>query len=214
MTTLVVADDHLVVRVGLKTLLSGGPGYKVIGEAIDGCAAVEAVRDLKPDVLILDLMMPASNGMEVIEEVKRIAPRTRIIVLTMHANESYVSEAFHKGADGYVVKDSLASELFDAIHTVMAGRRYLSERFSLSLGGKPLPQTGRGKTVKTSLTVREQEVLLQIAKGQANKEIATALSISIRTVETHRSKIMRKLGIKSHAGLIHYATRQNILSLP
>ena len=214
MTTIVVADDHFVVRVGLQTLLSGEPGYRVVGEAIDGRAAVESVRELRPDVLILDLMMPALNGMEVIEEVKRIAPKTRVIVLSMHANESYVSEALHKGADGYVVKDSLASELFDAIHAVMTGRRYLSGRFSLQPREKPLPQTGRGTAAKASLTVREQEVLLQIAQGRANKEIATRLSISIRTVETHRSKIMRKLGIKSHAGLIHYATKQNVLSLP
>jgi two-component system, NarL family, response regulator NreC len=215
MTTIVLADDHFIVRIGLKTLLSGEPGCTVVGEAIDGLAAVGMVRELRPEVLVLDLMMPGMNGIQVIEEIKRIAPQTRIIVLSMHADQSYVSEALRKGADGYVVKDSLAHEIVGAIHTVMSGSTYLSDQLKVcELDNSRNTGAARTNGRDKILTNREREILSMVARGLANKEIATLLSISIRTVEAHRSRIMRKLNIHSHAGLIHFAMRQNILYLP
>ena len=215
MTTIVLADDHFIVRIGLKTLLSAEPGCTVVGEAIDGLAAVELVRELRPDVLILDLMMPGMNGIQVIGEIKRTAPKTRIIVLSMHADHSYVSEALQKGADGYVVKDSLAHEIVGAIHAVMAGTTYLGDQLKVCKLGSSRNTGAAGTNDRDkTLTGREKEILSMVARGMANKEIATLLTISIRTVEAHRSRIMRKLNIRSHAGLIHFAMRQNLLNLP
>ena len=215
MTTLVLADDHIIVRIGLKTLLSGEPGCKVVGEAMNGVAAVEMVRELRPDVLILDLMMPGMNGIQAIGEVKRTVPKTRIIILSMHANQSYVSKALQKGADGYVVKDSLAHEIVGAIRSAMSGTTYLSEPLKVcEQAGSRYSSASDVRDRDKMLTVREKEILSLVARGRANKEIATLLSISIRTVEAHRSRIMRKLNIHSHAGLIHFAMRENLLNLP
>lgn len=207
--TIIVADDHQVVRMGLKTLLSQETDFQVIGEAGDGLEAVHSVRKLKPDVLVLDLMMPVLNGMAVIEELNRAALRPRIIVLSMHTNEAYVTEALRKGADGYVVKDSIADEIVHAIRVCLGGQQYLSGQLNVSPQNKAA-RPDRGHT----LTMREQEILHLITQGKANKEIADLLSISVRTVEAHRAKIMRKLDIRSHAGLICYAMREHFPSLP
>jgi DNA-binding NarL/FixJ family response regulator len=214
MTTIVLADDHAIVRIGLRTLLAAESGCSVVGEAVNGVAAVEMVRELRPDVLILDLMMPEMSGMQVIDEIKRAAPGTRIIVLSMHADRSYVSESLQKGADGYVVKDSLAHEIVGAIHAVMAGATYLSEPLQACMVAGERNDTAALPVRDKILTAREKEILSMVARGMANKEIAALLFISIRTVEAHRSRIMRKLNIHSHAGLIHFAMRQNILHLP
>lgn len=210
--TIVVADDHQFVRLGLSNFLSREAGCKVIGEASDGLEAVQAVRNLAPDVLVLDLVMPKLDGLAVIRELKRAAPRPRIVVLSMHTNEAYITHALESGADGYVVKDSLADEIVDAIRTVITGRQYLSPKIRFvparSAQGKGKEDWHRGRS---SLTLREREILHLIAQGKANKEIADQLGISVRTVEAHRSCIMRKLHINTHASLIRYAVGKSPL---
>lgn len=211
----VIADDHAVVRVGLKTLLAQEPGYLVAGEAGDGLEAVRITHKVAPHVLILDLMMPRLNGLSVIREVKRLVPETRIIVLSMHASECYVAQTLRNGADGYIVKDFLSQEFFQAIRTVLAGSRYLSERFSRLAGPRRQETAGpQGAAGRGVLTVREREVLHLIAEGRANKEISTLLGISVRTVESHRARIMQKTGIHNHAALIHFAATQTNLEDP
>lgn len=210
-TTIIIADDHPVVRMGLRTLLEREPDCRVVGEAADGVEAVRLARDLAPDVLILDLMMPGMNGMTVIGETARDTPSTRVIILSMHSDRSYVNEALRRGARGYVVKDCLADQIALAIRTVMSGSLFLAD--GLPEGPRDLfdlaalPDAGERLA---ELTAREKEIVSHIAQGQSNKEIAECLSISVRTVETHRARIMHKLGLKSHAALIHYAARNRL----
>lgn len=208
--TIVLADDHPVVMLGLRSLIEKEPDLRIAAEAPDGLSALRAVQRAQPDALIMDLMMPGMNGMDVIREVRRLDCPTAIVVLSMHSDEAYVSEALARGADAYILKDSLAEDTIKAVRAVLAGHRYLSQQLK-QCSWTPPAGTRVGRDA--ALTDREREVLILIARGRANKEIASQLSISVRTVETHRAKIMRKLGIRSHAGLIHYALRQNSLLL-
>jgi len=211
---LVLADDHSVVRRGLRALLEAEPSFTVIGEAGDGLEAAELVERLQPDVLVLDLMMPSLNGLEVTRRIKRRSPHTRVVILSMYADEAYVVEALRAGAEAYVLKESTADELVQAIHEAAAGRRYLSS---------PLSQRAIQSYVEKAeaalldpyetLTSREREVFQLAAEGHANAEIAARFSISSRTVETHRTHLMRKLGLRTQADLIRYALRKGILPM-
>lgn len=213
--SILIADDHAVVRLGLRTLLARVPDCAVVGEAVDGLEAVNLVLRLDPDILVLDLMMPKLNGLQVIDEIKRKSVRTRVIVLSIYDHVSYVHESMQRGADAYVLKDSLADEIVRAILAVTAGRRFVSERLSRHLVPDGAPASSVGTAGNTgALTARERDVLVLIAGGYANKEIAARFGISVRTVEAHRARIIRKLGLHSHAGLIHYAMRENFLPLP
>jgi DNA-binding NarL/FixJ family response regulator len=203
--SILLADDHVVVRQGLKALLSSQPDFRVVGEASDGLEAVRAVELLRPDVVLLDLMMPGLNGLEV---TRRIHNLGRVVVLSMHSSEAYVSEALRSGAYGYVLKDSTTEELVTAVRAVAEGRRYLCAPFSEQQIESYLERThATPQDPLETLTSREREVLELVARGLSAPEIAEQLTISPRTVEVHRANVMRKLGLKSQAEMIRYAVQ-------
>jgi DNA-binding NarL/FixJ family response regulator len=213
-TTIVLADDHHVVRQGLRVLLETEPGFSVVGEAADGQETVKLVERLKPDVLIVDVVMPGLNGLEVTRQVRRRSPQTRVLILSMYANESYVLDALKNGATGYVLKDCNAADLVRGVHEVAAGRRYLgpplTERAIEAYIQKALT---KAPDKYETLTTREREVLQLAAEGYNNPEIAVRMFISPRTVEVHRANVMRKLGLHNQSELVRYALRRGIISL-
>jgi len=212
--SIVLADDHHVVRQGLRALLEAEPHFFVKGEAGDGLTALQMVENLRPDVLVLDLMMSGLNGLEVTRQSTKLCPTTRIIILSMHAGEAYVLEALRNGAYGYVLKDSGADELVEAINTVMSGRRFLSSPLSeraidlYITKSQDLPADPYD-----SLTTREREVLQLAAEGNTNVQIADMLSISPRTAETHRANMMRKLDLHNSTELIRFALQRGIIPM-
>ena len=210
-TTIVLADDHHVVRQGLRALFAGERDFTVTGEADDGREVANVAERLKPHVLVLDLMMPGLNGLEVIRQVRRRAPDTRIVVLSMHADESYVVAAFRNGASAYVVKSASSGEVVKAVREVMAGGRYLSPPLSERAVEEYAAKTrGGALDVYETLTPREREVLHLAAEGHGNPEIAVRLSISVRTAETHRANFMRKLGLRNQTEVVRYALSRGI----
>jgi DNA-binding NarL/FixJ family response regulator len=214
MTTIMLADDHPVVRQGLRALLGAEPDFRLIGEAGDGLEAVQLVERLQPHVLVLDLMMPGLNGLEVTRQVSQRSPQTRIIILSMHANEAYVLEALRNGAAGYVLKDSSVTDLVQAVREVAAGRRYLSPPLSERVIDAYVQKAKEATLdVYETLTAREREVLHLAAEGLTNPEIAARLFISPRTAEIHRANLMRKLSLHTQTDLIRYALRRGILPM-
>ena len=212
--TIVLADDHEVVRLGLRALLEKEPDFRIVGEAADGLEALNLVKQLNPNVLVLDLMMPGINGIEVTWQVKKHSPLTHVIILSMYSNEAYVVETLRKGAEGYVLKDSTGSDLIKAVREVTAGRRYLSPPFSERAIDIYIQTTKTtALDLYETLTPREREVLHMAAQGYTNVEIADRLSISPRTVEVHRSNMMNKLGLHNQTGLIRYAIQRGILPI-
>jgi DNA-binding NarL/FixJ family response regulator len=214
MTTIVLADDHHVVRQGLRVLLEGQPDFQLVGEAGDGLEAIQSVERLKPDVLVIDLMMPSLNGLEATRQVSQRSPHTRVVILSMHADEAYVLAALRNGAAGYVLKDSSAADLVQAVREVAAGRRYLSSPLSeRAIEAYVQKAADAALDPYEMLTNREREVLHLAAEGHTNAEIADQLSISPRTAETHRANLMHKLGLRTHTDLIRYALRRGILPM-
>lgn len=207
-----LADDHPIIRFGLRSLLQAESGFDVVGEANNGQAAIQMIERSKPDVAIIDLMMPDMNGLEVLRQSRRLAAKTRVIVLSMHAEHAYVLEALRNGAMGYVLKDASSTDLIQAIHEVVAGQRYLSATISKHILDAYV-QRGRdaGQDPYETLTARERQVLPLAAEGRSNPQIATVLSISPRTVEIHRANMMHKLGLRHQTELVRYAIRQGIL---
>lgn len=214
MTTIVLADDHQLVRQGLRALLEVESDLRVIGEAGDGLEVVRLVERLNPNVLILDLMMPGINGLEVTRQLKKSAFQTGIVILSMYADEAYVLEALGNGASAYVLKDSDASDLVHAVREVAAGRRYLSPPLS-DRAIEVYQETARATVIDRyeTLTTREREVLHLSAEGCTSGEIALRLGISARTAETHRTHLMSKLGLHTQVELIRYALRRGIIQL-
>jgi DNA-binding NarL/FixJ family response regulator len=208
---ILLVDDHTVVRQGLHSLLSTESDFEIIGEASNGTEAIQKVFQLKPDVLVVDLMMPGVNGLEVTRQVSQV---THVVVLSMHANEAYVLEALRFGAYAYVLKEATSSELALAIRNAMEGKRYLSAPLN-----ERAIQTYTEKTTPTTLdafdtlTSREREIFLMVAEGLSAPEISKKLSISPRTVEIHRANIFRKLNIHNQSELIRLAIRKGLLPL-
>jgi two-component system, NarL family, response regulator NreC len=214
MLRIVVVDDHHVVRQGLRGFLETEPEFIIVGEAANGVDACTVVEELQPDVLIVDLIMPGLDGLEVTQHVTRHCPNIRVIILSMHGDEASVQKALASGAAGYVLKDSTAGDLVRAIRDVVAGRRYLSAPLSeraIEAFVRSAQQAATDEDDHNALTHREQEVLRLAALGFSNTEIATKLIISPRTAEAHRAKMMRKLGLRSQTELVLYALRQGIL---
>jgi len=214
MITILLADDHSIVRQGLRALLEVELDFCIVGEAADGLEVTQLIEYLQPDVLVLDLMMPGLDGLEVTRRVNQRSPQTRIIILSMYGNEAYVVEVLRNGAAGYVLKKSTADELVRAVRAVVAGQRYLSPPLSEQTIETYMQKADEStQDLYDLLTAREREVLYLVAEGHTNAEIATRLFISPRTVEMHRANLMRKLDLRSQADLIRYALRRGIGSL-
>jgi len=199
----VIADDHAVVRDGLRSLIEAQPGLAVVGEASDGDEAWRRACDLAPDVLLLDLSMPGVGGADAAERIRKDCPAVRVVVLTMHEERGYVTRLLRAGAAGYVLKRTASTELVRAIRAVAAGGTYVDP----SLAGALLADAPRASRASGAgeLTPREAEVLRLVARGHSNKEIGAALDISVKTVETHKANGMAKLGLTSRAALVHFA---------
>lgn len=215
MTRIVLVDDHRIVRQGLRALLQAEPGFEIVAEGATGLEAIRLVERFRPDVLVIDLMMPEINGLEATWQIKQRIPETRIIILSMHADEAYVLEALQNGASGYVLKDSSADDLVLAVHKALLGWRYLSPPLSEE-GIEAYIQKSREALLDDpfeTLTKREREVFLLISEGLRNASIAEKLSISQRTVESHRANLMRKLNLKTRMDIIRFAIRRGIIAL-
>ena len=212
MITIVLVEDHQIVRQGIKMLLATEPDCRIVGETGDGLEAVQLIERLRPNVAVLDLMLPGIGGLEIAREVKARSPQTRLVVLSMHSNEAYVLEALRAGALAYVLKESSSNDLVYAIREALAGRYYLSPPLSERSIVTYLEKARAGaSSIYEALTRREREVLKLIAEGYSSPEIAERLVLSPRTVETHRANIMRKLELRSTADLIRYAIRHGII---
>ncbi|NOC90960.1 response regulator [Ruegeria sp. HKCCD6228] len=199
-----IVDDHPMVAEGIQSILESYDEIQVVGTLGSGQAAVDQAVDLAPDVILMDLNMPGLGGLSATEIILERLPETRILILSMHDSPEYISTALSHGAKGYVLKDVPTEEIKQAIDAVMRGEQYLCTGASGSL--KP-----KGNNVREALTGREQTILLELAQGKSNKEVAQTLDISVRTVETHRKNIKRKLGISSTAGLTRYALEHGVL---
>ena len=207
---LLLADDHTILVEGLKTLLA--PEFEVVATAADGREVLKAAETHKPDLILLDISMPGLNGIEAARRLKQANPGAKLIILTMHADLSFVRAAFEAGVAGYVLKQSAATELVTALHDVDSGRRYISSSIQERLGTEIPAFLHEPKKLSGDLTPRENEVLQLLAEGKARKEIAQILRISVKTVEFHKQKIGEKLGIHTNAGLTAYAIRHGIAS--
>jgi two-component system response regulator NreC len=213
--SILLADDHRVVRQGLRTLLQMEADFQVVGEASDGLETLEQVRQLKPNVAVIDLMMPGIGGLQVTRQIKRNFPQTHSVILSMHANEAYVVEALRSGASAYVLKDATAEELVRAIREAAQGRRYLSPPLSENAIETYMQRASDSSSLDLyeTLTTRERQILHLAAEGNTSSEIAQRLLISSRTAETHRANMMRKLGLHSQTDVVQYALKRGIIQM-
>ncbi|HET7143557.1 MAG TPA: response regulator transcription factor [Anaerolineales bacterium] len=212
--TILLADDHPFVRRGVRNLLEAEADFSVIGEAEDGLQVVQMAEKLHPDILIVDLMMPNLNGLEVLKQVSKRSPKTRNIVLSMQSADPYVVEAFRSGASGYILKDGAPDELIDAIRQVLLDDRYLSPKLPERLIAALTESRGNAEKDRyETLTNREREIFQMTAEGRTSQEIGDKLMISPRTVEVHRSNLAGKLGIKNQVDLIRFAIKRGILPM-
>jgi DNA-binding NarL/FixJ family response regulator len=206
-----VADDHMIVRTGIRHVLESEPGFEVVGEAANGTEALSLAAELHPDVVVLDISMPDVSGLELAARLRNTGGGPRVLILSMHNNTEYVLESVRAGAHGYLLKDTAATELRTAIRAVCQGESYFSPPVASRLSAAVRGEHDQQPAGLDQLTGREREVLLGIAQGRTNKEIATGLGISHRTVETYRESLMRKLQIRTVAELTRFALGAGIL---
>ncbi len=213
-TRILLAEDHAILREGIRALLCAVPGLEIVGEAEDGRQAVLLAKELQPDLMIVDLSMPLLNGTEAIRQIKRRHPQIRAIVMTVHKSDEYVRATLDAGADGYLLKDDSHQELLAAIRSVSAGGTYLSPKICGRVVSGFLGQgTCQGSNVAwDALTDREREVLKLVAEGYKNREIAERLYVSVKTVEKHRANVMKKLDVHGAAGLTAYAIENGLVA--
>jgi DNA-binding NarL/FixJ family response regulator len=208
MMRILLADDHRLVRAGLRALLDEMPDIDVVAEASDGVQAVLLAGQHQPDIALLDISMPKLGGLAALRQLSGAAPATRVVMLSMHDDEAHVTEAIRAGAAGYLIKDCAVEELALALHAVARGDCYLSPSVSRQLA----QAFKNGATAVPVLTGRQTDILRQVARGASSKEIARALSLSIKTIESHRAQIMERLGIRDVAGLVRYAVRSGLIT--
>jgi DNA-binding NarL/FixJ family response regulator len=205
-----LADDHALVRAGMRSLLRDIPGVEVVGEAADGAEALAVAARERPDAVLLDIAMKGMSGLEAAARFREQLPGVKVIILSMHASEEYVLQALRAGAAAYLIKDSATAELELALKSVMRGETYLSPAISRQVVEGYVRRMGAG-AAEDPLTPRQREVLKGIAEGRTTKEIAFALGLSVKTVETHRAQVMERLGIRDVAGLVRYAMRTGLV---
>jgi DNA-binding NarL/FixJ family response regulator len=209
-----LADDHEVVRLGLRTLLENGTGWSVVGEASNGRDAVDRVRDLKPDIVVMDLTMPQLNGLEATRQILRDGPRTSVMILSVNESEEIVREVLAAGARGFMLKSDAGKDLLVAVEGLNQGRPFFSARVADYVLGGYRNRAGVPEAVmppSATLTGREREVLQLLVEGQSNKEVASSLGIGVKTAEAHRANLMKKLGVHSMSELVRYAIRNRIV---
>ena len=208
----VLADDHTLVRAGLRKLLESIPDIEVVGEADDGLALLELAAQLQPDLVLMDISMPGLNGLEATARLGKTWPTIRVLILSMHQNEEYVRQALRHGAAAYLLKDAATQELELALRVVLRGETYLSPAVSRGVLSDYVQRLRGDGAAGELLTPRQREVLQLIAQGQSTKEIARGLDLSIKTVESHRSQLMKQLDVHEVAGLVRYAMRMGLVS--
>ena len=209
---IVLADDHVLFRRGMRKLIQEMPGMEVVGEANDGLELLELLKNLIPDLVVLDISMPNLRGIEAAREIRTLYPQTKVLILTMHKNKEYLYHAITAGAHGYLLKEDSDEELFSAIETLRKGATYITRRLAGAMA-EDLSRVllGKDQILSEPLTTREREVLKLIAEGKTNAEVADLLGISTRTVENHRSNMMKKLCLKNTADLVRYALQKGLV---
>jgi len=211
--TVLIADDHDIIRSGIKDILSSQEDFKVIGEATDGEDAIEKAGKHKPDILLLDISMPKITGLDAIKQIKVRSPETKIIVITVHKTNAYIIKAFSEGVKGYLQKENAGEELIPALNKVASGDMYLTPEVSTYLVDKAVQKAQKKVTEDTFLTIREKEILRLVADGNSAKEIAAKLFISKRTVENYKNNLLKKLGLHKTSELIKYAIKHEIVDI-
>jgi DNA-binding NarL/FixJ family response regulator len=209
-------DDHSLIRAGVRALVLDIPGYAVVGEANDGSQLLEMVEQLSPDIVLLDISMKETGGLEALQRLKRVRPQSKVLILSMHSDPTLIMQALESGAHGYLLKDTTATELEHALDALRNNERYLSPAIAHTVINQALTRTQKKQPTITdahNLTARQLEILRLIVRGKSTREIANGLGLSIKTVETHRSQIMKRLQIYDVAGLVLFAVREQIISL-
>ncbi|WP_433769663.1 response regulator [Pseudomonas putida] len=212
---LLLVDDHSLIRAGVRALVMDLPGYAVIGEANDGSQLLAMVEHLSPDIVLLDISMKQTGGLEALQQLKRIRPHSKVLILSMHTDPALIMQALESGAHGYLLKDTTATELEHALEALRNNERYLSPAIAHTVITQALTrtQTAPEPSDTHNLTARQLEILRLIVRGKSTREIANGLGLSVKTVETHRSQIMKRLQIFDVAGLVLFAVREQIISL-